>query len=134
MRHTDADGLQHPDYWSASRQSKLGPVLLFGVWGLGAKGSMHTTTIVVRTKDNEIAYFSIADSVPDAVKAVLTPFIKALNIPFYEEPVTSAAPLPAPPAPDLADQVRKLAALRDDGLITDSEFETQKARLLNPGL
>jgi Short C-terminal domain len=114
-------------------KSRLGAMFLAGVLALGAKDSAHTTTIVVRTNDDEIAYFLIQDSVPDAVKAVLTPFIRALNIPFYEEPATSTAPLPAPPAPDLADQIRKLAALRDDGLITDAEYETQKARLLNPG-
>jgi len=33
---------------------------------------------------------------------------------------------------DVADQLRKLADLRADGVITDSEFEIQKARLLNP--
>ena len=89
--------------------------------------------MVVRTNDDEVAYFLIRDSVPDAVQAVLTQFMKALNIPFYEEPSTQTASLPAPPASDFADQIRKLAALRDDGLITDTEYETQKARLLNPG-
>jgi Short C-terminal domain len=114
-------------------KSRLGAVFFLGVLGLGAKDSAHTTTVVVRTKDDEIAYFLISDSVPDAVQAALTPFLKALNIPFYEEPSSSTASLPAPPAPDFADQLRKLAALRDDGLITDAEYETQKARLLNPG-
>lgn len=32
---------------------------------------------------------------------------------------------------DVADQLRKLADLRSDGLLTDREFEVQKARLLN---
>ncbi len=35
-----------------------------------------------------------------------------------------------PPQPDLADQLRKLAGLRDDGILTDDEFEAQKAKLL----
>ncbi len=114
-------------------KSRLGAALFVGVLALGAKDSAHTTTVVVRTNDDEIAYFLIKESVPDEVKAVLTPFLKALNIPFYDEPATSAASLPAPPAPDFADQLRKLAALRDDGLITPAEYETQKARLLNHG-
>jgi hypothetical protein len=73
------------------------------------------TTVVVRTTDGETTYFSIEKSVPEAVRASFTPFLKALNIPFYEEPETQTASLPAPPAPDFADQIRKLAALRDDG-------------------
>jgi hypothetical protein len=32
---------------------------------------------------------------------------------------------------DVADQLRRLADLRSDGLLTDSEFQAQKARLLN---
>ena len=34
-------------------------------------------------------------------------------------------------APDLADQLQKLAALRDQGILTDDEFAAQKAKLLN---
>ena len=44
------------------------------------------------------------------------------------------APTPAPeasgPPVDVADQLRKLAALRDDGILSDEEFAAQKARLL----
>jgi hypothetical protein len=40
------------------------------------------------------------------------------------------APAPAPPAGDLADQLRKLADLRDQGVLTEEEFAAQKARLL----
>jgi len=32
---------------------------------------------------------------------------------------------------DVADQLRKLANLRSDGLLTDQEFDVQKARLLS---
>lgn len=33
-------------------------------------------------------------------------------------------------APDLADQLTKLAVLRDQGILTDDEFAAQKAKLL----
>ncbi len=42
---------------------------------------------------------------------------------------TSAAPA-ASDAPDVADQIRKLAQLRDEGLVTDEEFETKRTELL----
>jgi PH (Pleckstrin Homology) domain-containing protein/putative oligomerization/nucleic acid binding protein len=33
-------------------------------------------------------------------------------------------------SPDVADQIRKLAQLRDEGLVTDEEFESKRADLL----
>jgi hypothetical protein len=43
----------------------------------------------------------------------------------------AAVPPPAAePQPDLADQLRKLAALRDEGILSEEEFGAQKARLL----
>ncbi len=35
-----------------------------------------------------------------------------------------------PAAPDIADQIRKLASLHDDGLLTEEEFQAKKAALL----
>lgn len=46
-------------------------------------------------------------------------------------PVIDAASTPAPAPIDVADQLRKLAALRDEGILTEDEFAVQKARLLN---
>jgi hypothetical protein len=43
----------------------------------------------------------------------------------------AAAPDPAAPVTDIADQIAKLAALRDQGILTDQEFDTKKADLLN---
>jgi hypothetical protein len=113
-------------------KSKVGPVLVFGLFGLAARGSRHDTTVVVRTTDGETVYYSIADAQPETVQAVLTPLLANVHVPFYQE-TPQATPAPAF---DLSDQLRKLAALRDDGLLTDAEFEDQKARLLaaGPGL
>jgi len=36
----------------------------------------------------------------------------------------------APPAPDPIEQLKQLAALRDQGILTDEEFTAQKTRLL----
>jgi hypothetical protein len=44
------------------------------------------------------------------------------------------APAPAPTAPTQAspiEQLKELAALHDQGVLTDEEFATQKAKLLN---
>jgi hypothetical protein len=54
--------------------------------------------------------------------------------PAYAEPEpTYAAPAPAPAAPPAADpikQLQDLAALKEQGILTDAEFAAQKARIL----
>ena len=53
----------------------------------------------------------------------------------YDEPEpTYAAPPPPPPPPPAADpieQLQKLAALRDQGILTEEEFSAEKAKILN---
>ena len=50
------------------------------------------------------------------------------------EPVPADAapppPPPAAPAPDMIGQLKQLAELRDQGILTDQEFAAQKAKLL----
>jgi hypothetical protein len=45
----------------------------------------------------------------------------------------NAAPAPPPPTPqiDVASQLKELAELRDQGILTDDEFAAQKAKILN---
>ena len=47
------------------------------------------------------------------------------------EPTYAAAPPPAPaPAADPIEQLTQLAALKDQGILTDEEFAAQKAKIL----
>jgi hypothetical protein len=50
--------------------------------------------------------------------------------PQYEQQPTYAAPPPPPPAEDPIAKLKELAALRDQGILTDQEFADQKAKLL----
>ena len=54
--------------------------------------------------------------------------------PYDQRRVRGAArpppPPPPPPPPDPIEQLTKLAALKDQGILTEAEFATQKARLL----
>lgn len=43
---------------------------------------------------------------------------------------TVKSPAPTTPAVDVADQLTKLAKLRDDGILTEAEFQAQKQKLL----
>lgn len=42
----------------------------------------------------------------------------------------AAAPAPAASADDSIEQIKKLAELRDSGILTDAEFEAKKKQLL----
>ncbi|MBM3674162.1 MAG: hypothetical protein FJW88_04260 [Actinobacteria bacterium] len=48
----------------------------------------------------------------------------------WSRPEPAAAPVAGPP-PDIADQIAKLASLRDQGAITSEEYEAKKAELLD---
>jgi hypothetical protein len=47
----------------------------------------------------------------------------------YAEP-QYAEPAPAEPAPDPIEQLKQLAALKDQGILTEEEFAAQKAKIL----
>jgi hypothetical protein len=53
------------------------------------------------------------------------------------QPVQEAAPAPAPaPAAggkDMVTQLKELADLKDQGILTDAEFDAQKAKILAAG-
>ena len=48
--------------------------------------------------------------------------------PEYAAP--APPPPPAAPAPDIIGQLKQLAELRDQGILTEEEFAAQKAKLL----
>jgi hypothetical protein len=54
----------------------------------------------------------------------------AFGAPTMPAPAPAAPPPAAEPQLDLADQLRKLADLRDAGILTEDEFAAQKAKLL----
>lgn len=52
------------------------------------------------------------------------------TVPVNPELIAATTKPIAPSAASVADELRKLAQLRDDRIITDAEFEAQKAKLL----
>jgi hypothetical protein len=52
---------------------------------------------------------------------------------YYEPPpqqYAQPAPAPVAAAPDPIEQLQKLAELKNQGILTDAEFEAQKAKIL----
>ena len=56
----------------------------------------------------------------------------------YQQQAQAQAPAPPPPqasggiSSEAIEQLQKLAELKQQGILTDAEFEVQKAKLLNP--
>jgi hypothetical protein len=48
----------------------------------------------------------------------------------YQQPAPAPAPAAAPQG-DMMDQLQKLGDLKAQGILTDAEFEAQKAKILN---
>lgn len=120
-------------------KSKVGAVLAFGVLGgLAAKGARNEATVVVRTQgqEAETGYYTIQDVSAAEVKAKVEPWLRARGIPWYEDRQRDAldgfsASATTPPPLSVADELHKLAGLRQSGVLTDEEFATLKARLIN---
>lgn len=50
--------------------------------------------------------------------------------PGYLEPTQQAAPAPAPAADDMTVQLQQLAQLKDQGILTQAEFDAKKQQIL----
>jgi hypothetical protein len=48
----------------------------------------------------------------------------------YAQPQYAEPPPPPPPAPDPIAQLKELAELKDQGVLTEAEFAAQKAKIL----
>jgi len=104
------------------RESKgrLGPVL---------RGSVQpeSTVLAVHLRSGGIVYYQ-AHLNFQAFRANVTPILHSLGVTVSDgAPVASAAPAPTI---SVADELAKLAQLRDSGVLTEAEFATQKAKLL----
>ena len=103
--------------------SKIPAVLMFGILGgLAAKSAKDQTTLGVKCRDGETAWY-VVDQSASWLRAKITPFLRRAGIPFHDEEPASAVP-------DLGSELRDLGALRDEGLLTEDEFAAQKAKLL----
>lgn len=110
-------------------KSRAGKALLVGVFALAAKNTQKDATVTVNRKDGNVAIYQITGTSGGAVRAKLQPFMVENAV-----PCTDDGPLPADaptPADDPAEQLKKLADLHQSGLLTDEEFATKRAALVD---
>ena len=113
-------------------KSKLGAALFFGVLGaVTAKGSEDRATLIVYLKSGEKGYFTINRQSVASLLGTLEPWMR-------EKGIALGAPDAGPPsaaAPKLiADELAKLAQLRDSGVLSEEEFLALKRNLIETHL
>ncbi len=87
--------------------------------------------IVINTAGVARVVEQVAKGEAEVVAAVIRERVEGVTRERYQAPVSaSSAGAVAGPPPNLAAQLRELADLRDQGILTTEEFEAQKTRLL----
>lgn len=120
----------------------------------GLKEASRRTTpavVIVHVRSGEQAYFEVERTTSDELHGKLAPVIHQLHrakqaassaldpAPAPPRQATSARPAPpqspgpmaTAPAMSVADELKKLADLRDAGILTAEEFNVQKVKLLS---
>lgn len=106
----------------ARSRPSVGAVLAFGVLGLLARRTEMEAYLTVKADRGDYS-FGIEGMLPTALRATLSPVLELLD---EASKTTEGATIQTDPASLL----RSLATLRDDGIITQSDFETKKAEIL----
>lgn len=121
----------------ASKRVTATRVLALGVFALAARKKSKMSVIIVRLRSGEEAVFQSEKMTPPEVRARLAPILSQLRVTEMQHSsqvqttATATHPPSAAVAPlSVADEIRKLAELREAGLLTEEEFLQQKSKLL----
>jgi len=88
------------------------------------KDGLTLSKVTVKSGGGEIPFrFRHEDA--QSFRSAIMPLVIAAG-----QPPSQAVPAPNAAEPDAADQIRKLAELRDAGIVSEEEFQTKKAELL----
>jgi Short C-terminal domain len=95
------------------------------------RAGLSYTTVKVATA-GDVTEFRVTKSQAEQVRQLLLQLMSGTAPAGSPAPQAyPPVPVPSPPASaSLADELRKLAELRDAGVLTEAEFDAQKARLL----
>jgi hypothetical protein len=102
-------------------------LLLMGPFALAAKKKTGEAFVFLALKGGSEVIFKFPKKSEPEVKAIFAPFRKLIT---ELESLTNEGDESAPKE-DIVEKIKKLAELRDQGLISDDEFATKKTDLLN---
>ncbi len=128
---------------SAAKRVTVGRALALGVFALAAKKTEKSAILVVQLRSGEEAIFDTRKFTAGELRGKLAPItshLRRANAPSSLTPPEATSPPSAAPssngpptaaAVSVADELKKLAELKDAGLLTEEEFAGQKAKLLD---
>jgi Short C-terminal domain len=109
-----------------ANRSAAGKALAVGIALLNPPSHQSEAYVTFTLKDGNAAlYRVVGKSVPE-VREKVQPFLVAAGVSCLDDRGPQAAPVPA----SAADEIVKLAQLRDTGVLTEDEFIAHKAKLL----
>lgn len=95
-----------------------------------SKRGLRNTLLTFITTGNTLE-MNVSHKEADAVKDLVQTLMLSPNAPVAPQAAPPVAAPPMPPAqPDVAAELQKFAALRDQGIITADDFEAKKRQLL----
>lgn len=106
-----------------AKKSRAGKALAFGVFALAAKNTQDDAHLTLALKDGNAALYRVVGKSGAQLRAKIQPIMVAVGVPCLDDGVADAGS-------SVADELTKLGALRDSGLLSDDEFAAQKAKLL----
>ena len=117
-----------PDSAAAKAGLQVGDIVIqiAGKQFKDAGDYLDATAKAARSESYEVRF--IRDAKPMMLRVA-----RAFRAPITEAVVATAEPVSAPPPASpvsIADELAKLAKLKDQGLLTDAEFQAQKKKLL----
>jgi hypothetical protein len=111
------------------------PTGIFSMTGMSEPGAHTSGQVVLDNIEGPYAVVELLSPLISEARAKKT--VERQSQYLHVNPGMAAAgaafgaPAPAPQQPDLVEQLRRLAALRDEGVLSDEEFAAQKAKLLS---
>lgn len=132
----DAEGISYES--ELISKSRVGKALIFGAFALAAKNTQSAAMISVTLKDGGIALYQVNGKPGAAIRGRIQGIVSAAGVPCLDDAHSGTATSLSRDQSHktsvyVADELTKLAALRDDGALTDEEFADQKARLITAG-
>jgi len=119
---------------SVSKRVTAGRVAVMGIFALAAKKKTKDSMLIVTTASGDQALFHSSRITALELREKLLPIITQIRKAKADaqrsaSAANAAGPTASPPT-TVADELTKLAQLRDSGILSDEEFASQKARLL----
>lgn len=113
--------------------SQFEDIPLSKITSVQQSSAMLSASLVVHASGTKV---EISNVIPKEAAKTLAEYVRSRTsdqspgTTSPEAATTESAASAQSPEPDLADQIRRLAELRDDGLLTDEEFSAKKRNLL----